>query len=142
MDMFLTNINIKILLTNEKKLSKENEKLQRFVFDGEIRFIDDSYVKAFTNKALNYSNYVNIMLQISKDVISPKVNAIGSFENLKQETIKTNLKIGDPPTDLLNKTIFINANRKINKIKIFKYLNICFKLYKNTYKFKFQLKKI
>ena len=27
MDMFLTNINIKILLSNEKKLSKENEKL-------------------------------------------------------------------------------------------------------------------
>ena len=88
MDIFPTDINIKILLANGKKLSKENAKIWGFGFDGEIKFIDDGYVQAFTKKSLNYSNYVNIMLQINKGIIYPKVSAIESFEKLKKKAIE------------------------------------------------------
>ena len=77
-----TSVSLRIGLENGVALSDKNSRIWGFGYDGEVIFSEDGYIVAFTTSPINSNNYMNIMVQLFKGVISPNVKGSGTFENL------------------------------------------------------------
>ena len=78
-----TSVSIRIRLENGVALSDKNSRIWGFGFNGDVRFSEDGYIVAYTTSPITYSNYMNILVELYKGVISPNVKGGGTFEDLK-----------------------------------------------------------
>lgn len=68
-------------------LQAENSGIWAFGFDGNVEFRDNAIV-AYTTKPLSASNYMNLLVRLDKNIISPTSVGKGSFEDLQKKAFK------------------------------------------------------
>ena len=83
MDIYPSSVNLRLRLENQQAITNQNARIWGFGFDGQVDFSSNGYAVAFTNTKLNSYNYVTILLELYKGLISPNVKVDGTFEDLK-----------------------------------------------------------
>lgn len=81
MRTFPSNVNLRIKVDDDKKLSTDNARIWGFGFDGMVVFSEEGYAVAYSTSPLNGSNYMNVTLQIYKGLITPNVSVNDTFED-------------------------------------------------------------
>ena len=81
MGTFPSDVNLRIKVEDDKKLSTDNARIWGFGYDGMTSFSEDGYAVAFSTSPLNGNNYMNITLEIFKGLITPNVEVKDTFEN-------------------------------------------------------------
>ncbi len=114
MDIFPTDVAIRIRLDNGNELSTNNARIWGFGYNGETQFTE-GYAVAFTTYSLTKSNYMNVMLKLYKGVLSPNVKGNGTFEDLQnrafegstyQETLNSYVESGPSLFEIAIMAIF------------------------------------
>lgn len=81
MGTFPSNVNLRIKLDDDKKLSTQNARIWGFGFDGMALFSEEGYAVAYSTSPLSGRNYMNITLEIFKGLLEPNVRVNDTFEN-------------------------------------------------------------
>ncbi|MBR0038705.1 MAG: DUF2207 domain-containing protein [Lachnospiraceae bacterium] len=81
MRTFPSNVNLRIKVDDDKKLSTDNARIWGFGFDGMVVFSEEGCAVAYSTSPLNGSNYMNVTLQIYKGLITPNVSVNDTFED-------------------------------------------------------------
>lgn len=81
MGTFPSNVNLRIKLDDDKKLSTQNARIWGFGFDGMALFSEEGYAVAYSTSPLSGRNYMNVTLEIFKGLLEPNVRVNDTFEN-------------------------------------------------------------
>lgn len=81
MGTFPSDVNLRIKVEDDKKLSTDNARIWGFGFNGMTSFSEEGYAVAFSTSPLSGRNYMNITLEIFKGLITPNVEVKDTFEN-------------------------------------------------------------
>ena len=79
---FPSDVNLRVKLDNDKKLTTENARIWGFGYNGMASFSEDGYAVAFSTSPLSGGNYMNITLEIFKGLLSPNVSVDANFEDV------------------------------------------------------------
>ncbi len=80
--LFPTDALVTVRMADGTPLTEENCGIWAFGFDGEIVF-EDGEIHAWTNTPLEGSDYLTVMVELNKGVLSPARTASGSFADVK-----------------------------------------------------------
>ena len=80
MSIFPSNVNLRVKLDDEKRLSADTARIWGFGYDGFTTFSEDGYAVAYSTSPLNTGNYMNVALEIFKGLINPNVSVDDTFE--------------------------------------------------------------
>lgn len=80
MGTFPSDVNLRIKVEDDKKLSTDNARIWGFGFNGMTSFSEEGYAVAFSTSPLSGRNYMNITLEIFKGLITPNVEVKDTFE--------------------------------------------------------------
>lgn len=87
MDIFPTNVAIRMGLDNGMPLSTDNARIWGFGFNGQTGFTE-GYAVAYTTSALTSYNYMNIMLGLYKGAVAPNIKGSGTFQDLHDKALE------------------------------------------------------
>ena len=82
--LFPTDALVTVRMADGTPLTEENCGIWAFGFDGEIIF-ENGEIHARTNTALEGSDYLTVMVELEKGVLSPARTAAGSFADVKEK---------------------------------------------------------
>lgn len=82
MGTFPSDVNLRIKVDDDKKLTTENARIWAFGYTGVASFSEDGYAVAFSTEPLSGGNYMNVTLEIFKGLISPNVSVDENFEDV------------------------------------------------------------
>ena len=87
MSTFPTAGYIEIFMEDGTQLNESNAGIWAFGFEGKIEF-QDGHVVAYTEKDLEDDNSMIVMLELEKDLLSPRMSIGSTFESVKEEAMK------------------------------------------------------
>ncbi len=87
MSTFPTAGTIEIKMENGTRLAADNAGIWAFGFEGQIMFQDGSVV-AYTEKNLEGKNSMIVMLELDKELLSPRKSVGTTFAQVKEEAMK------------------------------------------------------
>lgn len=87
MSTFPTAGRIEIVMEDGTKLDSSNAGIWAFGFEGQIEF-QGGHVVAYTAEDLEDDNSMIVMLQLNKDLLSPRKSVGTTFEEVKEEAMK------------------------------------------------------
>ncbi|MBO6119596.1 MAG: DUF2207 domain-containing protein [Lachnospiraceae bacterium] len=81
MSIFPSDVNLRIKLDDDKKLTTDNARIWGFGYEGMTAFSEDGYAVAFSTNPLFNRDYMNVTLEIFKGMLNPNVSVSENFED-------------------------------------------------------------